>query len=561
MSSNSLLDEISKSVSEAFTAHQITIGAVQTRRFPGETIVIVEVPDSHFEAALRLASKYDFKIADGFVTVKRYAAPTEAKQSAKVISLADTKVSTLIELLNARSRTSEQQPSLKYIKDATERVRVAVSRRHHLIFGRRGVGKTALMLEAKQQIEAKGAQTLWVNIQSMRSLTPEHAFLSVSSRICELIEYFFFDWKTPAQSPASAKAIKRRLIDQINEPHPSNHKIGLLISDMQVLLNKFGHESSRDLFIFVDEIHYLAMAGQPIFLDMLHSISRDNAVWLKIAGIKHQTRWFTDNPPRGLQTTHDASIINLDITLENPSKAKNFLVSILQTYAVESGITTITSVISNPALERLVIASGAVPRDFLLLCANSIQVARERPKAKTAGIQDVNSAAGISAKIKLQELEDDAASSFGSAQMRVDCLSIIRNFLLNDSAATYFRVEFHDKETHAPQYALLQSLMDLRLIHLINASISAEHEAGKRYEVYALDLSEFSGARLKKKLKTLDFSQGYLVLKHTGTVEPPRIGNTPNKLLGILRRGPHFNLNKLEGISAGNKPGARSAEQ
>jgi hypothetical protein len=532
-------------VAKAFEANGIAISGVQARKFPGETIFVVEVLDDGFEDALRFVSSYDFGIADGFVTVKRALSTSDPKLNSRVSSLADAKVSALIELLNARSRTSEQQPSLKYIRGATEQLRVAVSRRHHLIFGRRGVGKTALMLEVRRQVETSGALTLWVNVQSMRSLSPEHAFLSVATRVCEVVEHYFSSWKAAAQSAAMAREARGRTLDLIKEMQPTAHMLGLLINDIQVLLNRFGTESSRDLFIFVDEIHYLGMPGQPTFLDMLHSISRDNPVWLKIAGIKHQTRWFMDNPPIGLQTTHDASIINLDITLENPSRAKNFLVSILQTYAAEAQISATSSVISNAALERLVIASGAVPRDFLLLCANSIQVARERPKAKTAGVQDVNAAAGISAKTKLQELEDDAASSFGSAKARIDCLGVIRIFLLNESAATYFRVEFHDKETHALEYALLQSLMDLRLIHLINASISDEHQAGKRYEVYALDLSEFSGSRLKYNLRTLDFSQGFLVLKHTGTVEAPKVGNSPNKLLGILRRGPTFSLQKL----------------
>jgi hypothetical protein len=90
---------------------------------------------------------------------------------------------------------------------------------------------------------------------------------------------------------------------------------------------------------------------------------------------------------------------------------------------------------------------------------------------------------------------------------------------------------------------------DLRLIHLINASLSDEREAGRKSEVYMLDLSQFSGTRFKRNLKVLDFSNGYLTLKDTGGKAALRVGDTPNKLLGILRRGPSFELTQLSEFS------------
>jgi hypothetical protein len=83
----------------------------------------------------------------------------------------------------------------------------------------------------------------------------------------------------------------------------------------------------------------------------------------------------------------------------------------------------------------------------------------------------------------LQELEDDAASSLGQAEARIEVLKRLRVFLLEEKQATYFRIDFRDKETHSKEYELMQSLMDLRIIHLINASLSDEREAGRRSEV------------------------------------------------------------------------------
>jgi hypothetical protein len=255
----------------------------------------------------------------------------------------------------------------------------------------------------------------------------------------------------------------------------------------------------------------------------------------------------------GLQTGHDAAIINLDVTLEQPAKAKEFLSDILKTYTEEVRLGSFSRIVSGGALDRLVLASGGVPRDFLILCATAIQAARSRSKAKSTGVQDVNEAAGTIAQTKLQELEDDAASSAGRAEARTEALARLRAFLLESKQVTYFRVDFQDKERLPDQYGLLQSLMDLRIIHLINASLSDERHAGRRSEVYMLDLSQFSGTRLKKNLKVLDFTKTYLVLKETGGSEGPRLGDTPKKLQGILRRGPLFELESLSGPEQGER--------
>jgi hypothetical protein len=229
--------------------------------------------------------------------------------------------------------------------------------------------------------------------------------------------------------------------------------------------------------------------------------------------------------------------------LENPTKTKNFLETILGSYAKRSGIRRVSNLFSNSAVDRLVLASGAVPRDFLVLSAGAIREAQQREKAKNVGVQDVNKAAGEAAKVKLTELEDDAASDSEAPIKR--SLNRLRAFCLDEKKYTYFRIDFHDKESNQSEYGLIQDLMDLRLIHLIESSLSDEREAGRRSEVYMLEVSQFSGQRLKKRLKVLDFEDGHIVLKETGTDTPSKVGGTPKQRLGLLRRGPLFALNNL----------------
>ena len=289
----------------------------------------------------------------------------------------------------------------------------------------------------------------------------------------------------------------------------------------------------------------MSVAEVPGLLDLLHGVSRDNPVWLKVAGIRHQTRWFTPTPPRGLQTGHDASIINLDVTLEQPARAKTFLQNILRSYVEESQTSPSRGFLSPAALDRLVLACGGVPRDFLTLCGSALQIARQRMNARTVGVQDVNHAAGTAAQTKLHELEDDAAAARGRSQELVSALNAVRVFLLDQQQITFLSVDFMDKEVHPDEYGLMQGLMDLRMLHLINSGVSDAHHAGRRSEVYMLDLSLYSGARLKRNLRVLDFAKDNLILK---TAQGLERGDTARKLIDLLRRGPLFNLERLSPI-------------
>lgn len=533
-----------------FEAEGVRVVSVTERAFPGEIIFIVEVRD-HYDEAIALASKIDCEIEGGFITVRKAteSAPSTAR---RVSGVRDEQITGLIELMDARSRTSEAQPSLNYVADVAGRLAAARARRHHVVFGRRGVGKTALLLEAKRLIEAAGEQALWLNLQSLRGLDTSATFLTFASRLCDLMIANFLGFPAPPASLNIAKDLRGECARLLGSASLSLARVLPMVPQLQQLVRQYCEETQLALFLFFDDAHYISRSELPQFLDMVHGVTRDNPVFIKAAGIKHQMRWFVVDPPTGLQIGHDATSIDLDVTLQEPDKAKTFLLSILDAYIAHVRATPRSAFLSAEAIDRLVLASGGVPRDFMLLCAASIKQARERLNARAAGVQDVNNAAGQAAATKLRELEDDAASERESARTLLASLDYVRSFLLTERQVTFMRVDFTDKEHFPREYGLLQSLMDLRMLHLVHSSISDEHQAGRRFEVYVLDLSQYSGARFKQNLLVLDFQNTSLVLKRTRSKVEPRIGNTPNALLGLLRRGPVLELAplaaRLEGL-------------
>jgi hypothetical protein len=530
-------------VQRRMSDHDITVFSLEKRIFPEETIIVIKVAPEQRVAATTLANSIDHELAEqgfaGFLTVREVDPSVVRGTGALRKGVFDPRANELANLLTARSRTSEVQPSLLYIRDASDNLSSVMAARHHLIFGRRGSGKTALMVEAKRAVIEAGSVAVWLNLQSLRSLSAHQCFSWFVEQLGDAIQVYYASRSRAPRSLAAAAELK-------NEVSASNAAgMGLWIPRAQQLVRRFLEAEGIQLFVFVDELHYLPRAQQPVFLDYLHGSVRDCDAWLKVAGIRNLSRWFVAEGSVGLQTGQDADHIDLDITLEDPPKAKTFLEEMLRSYARYVGIGYLAGVFSNEALDRLILASGAVPRDYLVLGAAGIREAQKRPKAKTVGVQDINKVAGDAAKVKIAELEDDAAATAGSAQRIAEALNIVREFCIAKRNSTYFRIDFRDREEHQPEHSLLQGLVDLRLLHLVDSSLSDEREAGRRSEVYMLDLSQYSGQRLRKRLKVLDFDRGHIILKETGSGEPPRVAKTTNQRLAILRRGPALELTSL----------------
>jgi hypothetical protein len=537
-------------IRSAFSKHGLVPASITVRNFPDETVLIVFVRSQDYDASVALSSAVENELPENHLVVIRRAEDSDKYKNESVKGVSDSRVSRLIELLNERSRTSEQQPSLQFIKDAAENVKVAVTRRHHVVFGRRGVGKTALLLEAKRLVENSQNITIWQNIQVLRGLDPKAAFLTIVKRICEIPDIIYSDRSQRLASKKLSSDIVNRIDKILIRPSRAMSETASLIPDAQRLVSMICSEYGGDLYIFLDDFHYLEMSQQPEFLDLLHGITRDTTAWIKISGIRNQCRLYQNDPALGMQVGHDIAAIYLDITLEEPAKARRFLTGILQTYLPPAGITNRSGIFSNGALDRLVLASAGVPRDFLLLSARSIQLARERVNARTVGTQDVNDAAGEAGAQKLSELEEDAASARGKAQGRVEALNKIRSFAIDEKHFSFFRVAFRDKNEFPDEYSLLQSLMDLRMIHIVKGSLSEAHAVGERSEVYMIDLSEYSGSRLKKNISVIELKGDNLVLRRTDPQGNKLIADTPRKVIQIFRSGPEFELGSLSSLVA-----------
>jgi hypothetical protein len=539
-------------IRSAFAAAGLSIVELEVKDYPEETVYVVHVLQEAFSEAVELGNGLDEELSSperhAFVVIRKAdkAGHQAIRRQAVRDGVHDTRATELSSLIVSRSRASLAQPSLAYVGDMKRRVAAVTAPRHCLVFGRRGAGKTALMVEARKIVAQEGAAVVWMNLQTYSGQNAGLGFLYFAREISTYIVSDSNSRVRESRVAVDASALLDKIDGLINAPHdPDQQTLVRLIPDVQRILQRYLQLTARRMYVFLDDFYFVPRGQQPQLLDLVHSSTRDCDVWLKIATIKHLTRWFQLDPPLGLQIGHDADSIEIDVPLQNPAAAEDFLENILQTYAREVGIHSLTSVLRQQALDRLVIASGAVPRDYLTLAAHAITRAQRRQNARLVGAQDINEEAGERAKSLLRELQEDLAADKATATLAIRALQAVKDFCLEQGFG-YFKVDHRDKEHNAGGYDALVSLMDVRLVHLIDPSVSAAHQAGEMSEVFMLDLSQYAGSRLKRNMRVLDLVRGVFVARQTGAGGAlPQPGRTPRAVTTILRAGPVLELSIL----------------
>jgi hypothetical protein len=162
------------------------------RAYPDETNYIVYVDEADIATAASIDNDLDDEISSperkAFVIVRR-APPglVESKLRPLPEGVKDDRASDLMSLISARKRVSWAQPSLSYVSEMHFNLAAVTAPRHHLIFGRRGAGKSALLVEARKSLDDLGSISCWINMQTLSNESPERVFLQAIESLVEAL--------------------------------------------------------------------------------------------------------------------------------------------------------------------------------------------------------------------------------------------------------------------------------------------------------------------------------------------------------------------------------------
>ena len=271
----------------------------------------------------------------------------------------------------------------------------------------------------------------------------------------------------------------------------------------QKLFRRMSELSGGASYLFLDDLYHIRRADQPQLVDYFYRIAKDNNLWLKMGTIRHRTSWYVHgDPPIGVKLGDDADEIDLDLTLDKYTMAKEFLVKILKNFVSECEGLTVSNIVNDGGIERLVLASGGVARDFLAIFRRAVDVARERGidhRGSRIGSEDVNKAAGEHEPSKREELKRDAPDARKEIEEQFE--RIIK-FCVDSAKANVFLV---DKDATGKDVDLLHELVDLRLIHLVRSRVTVSNRPGKIFEGYMLDVSQYTGSRKRHNFELVEF--------------------------------------------------------
>lgn len=534
---------------------EIDVHHIDERFFPDERWLVVYVDPNVLAAAQSSAGDIERQLnrandsdtASYAITFRPHVKQGERDPLAKAVParqrLMGGQVDQLIKLLEARSRTSDALPSLRYVEDPRASLAAATATRHQIIYGRRGVGKTALLVESKRLAERDGNITAWINAQVLKGFTPEEAFLYLAEAIVEAVTRHIGTSTAPAVQTLRDFLTKVRAI---RDGDQAVSRVRRIVADLNSALRRVLRHDLHQLVVYIDDFYLYGAPLQAEFLDLLAGLLRDCNGWIKIASIERLTRPFEPSTRVGLEVPHDATKIDLDVTLEDPGAAQHFLETVLSHYIKSAGVGSVNAIANNDSLGRLVLASGGVPRDYLNLLSNSIIVARERPKAREIGKEDVAVASGSSTRSKKRDLELDVSSD--ESAILLDAIERMSDSI-KAAGYTYFRVNFSQKML--PGYEVLSRLVDLRFSHLIQSTLSDKHSPGTKYEAYVLALSEYTDVRLKRGLQVLDVEDGNWTHRQSGKAKTV-INLSGTQFRDRLRLSPVVDLEKLIQGGPGN---------
>ena len=130
-------------------------------------------------------------------------------------------------------------------------------------------------------------------------------------------------------------------------------------------------------------------------------------------------------------------------------------------------------------------------------------VARERGgghRGERIGVEDVNMAAGEHDTSKREEFKRDTLDS--EAGPLDQEFQKLRDFCLDQANSNCFLL---DQDERGKEIELIHELVDLKLVHLVRSRVTVSKRQGRVYVAYMLDLSQYAGARKRRKLQIVEF--------------------------------------------------------
>ncbi|WP_152981062.1 hypothetical protein [Stenotrophomonas koreensis] len=440
----------------------------------------------------------------------------------------------LVNLIRDSFRVRENQNPI-YI-EVGDSFRRLSSAQHQVVFGRRGSGKSCLLVHLLRTCENGGPHNaLYVGIDSIKKLHFPDILTRMLISIFEGLPAPKWNiarlWsKNPVEKTlADLRSLLDAAITSDVEQTHKRHRVGKAslpgtsltlgveatagtdvkeqfkkqkldylerhLDDYRSAIKAALPKELHTLHVLVDDFYLVRRPEQPDVVDYLHRLLRGTNAYLKLGTIRHRTTLRRhEEQTIGVELGQDVEEISLDRTLETFKDTQDYLVSMLDELGRSAGIDNASSQLFNPgAAHALTLASGGVPRDFLNILADSIDLAcRSGGSAWLTPKLIYKAAAQKTLPNKRSNLSEDAGVD---AKRLEAAFADILKFCLQDKRQTAFLVSKEDAIKFSGENEIIQQLADFKLLHLIAPDTSAASGRPGRFSAYTLDAAIFMEPR------------------------------------------------------------------
>ncbi len=364
--------------------------------------------------------------------------------------------------------------------DVTHALADAMTRQNHVVFGRRGCGKSLLLDKVRKGV-GPTIGAIYINCEDYKHHSFPNVLIEILDAVFEEMEANLGGWfgkkkqlrelvtelrsqlkelrkredevtskvtrkaelenKADASLSAGASGAKagfglssarRESIEAEYQTFDDKiRELNLLLPRLKKIIEKFFALSQKVsvLFIQLDDFYQLRRPIQPYVADYVHRLCKDVPLFFKIGTLRHASSLYADrdHQPIGAQERHDYQPINIDYTLAEFKKTASQIRKILHEYASKAGMSAeeADSLFKGEGFNRLILASGGVPRDFLSLLLDAL--AEKAAGDERIGKDDVRSLSLSTFQRRIEELKADSEVKDHDALFSCSVLSATRN--------------------------------------------------------------------------------------------------------------------------------------
>lgn len=424
------------------------------------------------------------------------------------------------------------------------------ARQNHVVFARRGCGKTLLLHHSSRQLDSS-VKSVYLNCEDFKRHSFPNVLIEILDALFHELEQHLTGWfgkkkrsrdliagirkelgtlrtradtqeqsiresiasetgsSVTGEAAASRAPVSLRLGGGVTETKKAETERTYRILDdkikeldtklprLKAQIREFFELSTsvKAVFLQIDDFYHLNRVDQPLVMDYIHRLCKDLPLYFKVATLKHVTTLYADRQgqPIGAQERHDYQPVNIDFTFSEFRRTKEQNRRIINEFGSLAGMNSaeMGDLFRGEGFDRLVLAGGGVPRDCLSLFLEVLETVQSAGGDGRIGKDDIRILSRSNFERRIQELKQDSEGREQDTLIRG--IYVLRKFCIDRSTSVFLVSEQMIQQEDQIQ-SLIYRLLDYRIVHSAGSALTHKSQPGT-FQAFAIDIGCYAHMR------------------------------------------------------------------